>query len=105
MTVVIEPGYVKLIPQRPTTMRADRWEWQTRQITDPLTRQLKTVRVMVLHITELDGAKTDTTFSTLSTKLQADLAPLIDSGMLFARRFSITHNPRGYATEYTVALL
>lgn len=105
MTVTVEPGYIKLIPQRPTRMRADRWQWEDREITDPMTRQIKKVRVMVLHITELDGAKVDTTFSTVSTKLQSQLAPLIDSGQLFLRAWTITWNPRGYATEYTVALL
>ncbi len=99
------PSYVKLIPQRPVLLRADRWYWEDRQITDPATHQLKKVRVMVLHITEVDGSKADTTFSALSIKLQTQLAPLVESGALFYRQFRITYNPRGYATEYQLDLL
>lgn len=105
MTVEVTTNYIKLVAQRPTTMRSDRWQWEDREITDPLSRQIKKVRAMVLHITELDGAKVDTTFSTVSTKLQSQLAPLIDSGALFYRPWTVTWNPRGYATEYAIALL
>jgi len=97
-------SYVKLVPQRPTTMRFDGWRRETRQIMDNKSKQLKTEEIWVFHVIELDGNKVDLTYSVLSKKHKADLSPLIDSGQLFFRRVTITHYPRDYATEYTLAL-
>lgn len=99
------PNYVVLEPQKTKRLRFDRWSWEDRQIVDPQSRLNKTVKVMVLHVTEVDGQPADTLFSALSYKLQQTLAPLIDTGVLFTRRVDITWYPRGHATEYSVALV
>ncbi len=104
MSVIPEPSYIKLVPQQPTRLRADRWWWEEREINDPANHQVKKVKIMVFHVTEKDGNKVDTTFSVLSIKLQTQLAPLVESGQLFYRPWTVTWNPRGYATEYTVSL-
>ena len=102
--VMPEPNFVKLEPEKTKRLRFDRWGWEDRQITDPKSRQLKTVRVMVIHATEEDGSPVDKPFSALSYKLQQTLAPLIDTGALFTRLVSITWYPRDHATEYSVGL-
>ncbi len=98
-------SFVKLHPGVPVKFRSDRWWWDEREIVDPFDQRRKKVKIMVFHITEIDGNVADTTFSALSFKLQSTLAPMIDSGALFYRQWRITHNPRGYATEYGVELL
>jgi hypothetical protein len=102
--VTPQPNYVQLEPEKTKRLRFDGWNWDDREITDPKTRQVKQVKVMVLHATEEDGNKIDKPFSVLSYKLQQTLAPLIDTGALFTRLVSITWYPRGHATEYSVGL-
>ena len=103
--VTPQPNYVKLDPEKTKKLRFDKWWWEDRQITDPKSRQPKTVRVMVFHVTQEDGQPVDTIFSVLAYKLQQILAPLIDTGQMFTREIQITWYPRDYQTEYSVALV
>lgn len=103
--VDIVTNYVKLVPQRPTTMRTDRWWQEDRDVFDKKSNRVEKKHLFVFHITELDGAKVDTTYSVMSNKLQVQLAPLIESGALFRSRFTVTWNPRDYATEYGLSLI
>lgn len=102
--VTPQPSYVQLEPEKTKRLKFDKWWFEDRQITDPKSRQGKTVKAMVFHVTEVDGQPADTVFSVISYKLQQTLAPLIDTGQLFTRRIDITHYPRDYSTEYSVAL-
>jgi hypothetical protein len=102
--VMPQPNYIKLEPNKTKTLKFDRWSWEDRPIVDPKTSHSKTVKVMVFHVTEEDGKPVDTVFSALSYKLQQTLAPLIETGVLFTRKISITWYPRDYATEYSVGL-
>jgi len=102
--VMPEPNYVKLEPEKTKRLKLDKWSWEDRPITDPKTRLQKTVKVMVFHVTEEDSQPVDKIFSALAYKLQQTLSPLIETGVLFTRRIDITWYPRGYSTEYSVAL-
>ena len=98
-------NFVELKPETPKQMRVDSWYWETRAITDPATLRVAPKDVMVFHVTHEDGKPVDKTFSALAYKLQEQLAPLIESGHIFARLVEITWRPRGYATDYTVRLI
>jgi hypothetical protein len=102
--VMPEPSFVKLESEKTKRLKFDKWYWEDRQITDPKSRLQKKVKVMVFHVTEEDGQPADKTFSALAYKLQQTLAPLVESGVIFTRRVSITWYPRDYASEYGVAL-
>ena len=97
-------NYVKLEPNKTKRLKFDKWSWEERPIVDPRSKLEKTVKVMVFHVVEEDGQPVDKVFSALAYKLQQTLAPLIDTGTIFTRRIDLTWYPRGYATEYSVAL-
>jgi len=98
-------NYVKLEPDKPKRMLLDRWWWEDRRITDPVSKILKTSKVMVFHCIEEDGVKVDKIFSVLAYKLQETLAPYIETDQIFQRHVEITHHPQGYATDYGFRLI
>jgi len=102
--VTREPNYVKLEPEKTKRLKLDKWAWEERLIKDKKTGMTKTVTVRVFHVTEEDGRPVDKPWSVLSENLDKTLAPHIETGALFRRTVLITWYPRGYATEYGVAL-
>ncbi len=103
--VSIPKAYVELLPERPKRLLFDKWWYEDRTTTDPKNKRLKTSTVMVLHVTQEDGAPVDKTYSTLSTKHMEDLKGIIDSGQAFTRMIEIVWHKADYASEREVRVL
>src|SRR3990167_6825061 len=104
MTTITD-GYIKLQADIPALMRFDSSREESREITDPVTRAVKTVTVLVLHTTELDGQTVNLPYSTTSSKHRTALIDLARTGVLYSRVIRITLHPRGYATEYEIHVI
>lgn len=99
------PSYLVLEPGRPVKVRVKDWRQEDRTITDPATKQPKSVNILVLSVSEVDGQPRETTLSFTSFKAQQLLAPLLNSGLVRSRVLEVVRRPAGYATEYEFRLL
>ena len=70
-------NYIQLVPGKPARLHLTNPRIEQREITDPITKQLKRVNVLVFAVDELDGKPVQSTFSTLSDKLALALQPWI----------------------------
>jgi len=95
---MVDPvNYVMVEVGKPRVMRFDKYAWDNRTIPDPRLGFSKTVRTLVFHVTELDLKPADTTFSVVSTVLQAEFQPYLDNGSYATRRFTIIKEAGGYS--------
>jgi hypothetical protein len=76
-----------------------------KDITDPLTRQPKRVRVLEFQVDRLGGAATEATFSVTSEKLAQTLMPFVEQGRLASTTFIVTKHGSGFRTEYETQTL
>ncbi|MCI0437596.1 MAG: hypothetical protein L0177_00505, partial [Chloroflexi bacterium] len=83
-------NFVVLETDQPAVMHFARGEVVERDITDPLTRQPKRVRVLEFLVDRLNGVQTEAVFSVTSEKLAQALFPFVESGQLSATNFIIT---------------
>ena len=98
-------NFVRLVPNQPKRLKLRNPRIEERQIHDPKTRQLKTVRALVFDCFEEDGVPTFKQFSTLSEKLATILLTLCERRARDYIYVEITWRPRDYATEYEVVQL
>ena len=105
MAIQPHPSFLVLEPNVPVRVKAKAARMETREITDPKTRQVKPLDMLVLDITEVNGVPEQTVLSFTSFKAQQALAPLVNSSELFRKVLEVTRRPRGYATEYELRLL
>ena len=99
------PSFLVLEPNRPAELRVKAARLEDREITDSVKRQKKTLSILVLDVTEVNGKPMETSLSFTSFKAQQALAPLINSGELFRKRLWITMRGVGWSTEYEIRLL
>ena len=98
-------NYVKLAPGVEKVLMLSNPRVEPRTITDPITKQTKTVNAWVATVTEENHIPVHKTYSTLSEKHAAALQQLFDAGILPGRRIGITKYPRGLATEFSIRTL
>jgi hypothetical protein len=96
--VVLEDGV-------PAVMHFARGEIVERDITDPLTRQVKRVRVLEFVVDRLGGQASEATWSVTSEKLATSLMPFVERNLLASTTFIITKRGQGFRTEYEVQTL
>ncbi len=95
-------NYIQLVPGKPARLHLLNPRIEARSITDPVTRQPKTVNVLVFGVDELDGKPVQSTFSTLSDKLALALKPWIDDKTISLRTVIITQVGQGFTADYNV---
>ena len=72
-----EENYIRLKEGIPVVLRFDNYARQSRQVIDPALGFRKTVQALVFHVTEVDGAPTDTVFSLISEKAKKEFEPYL----------------------------
>jgi len=72
----------------------------SREITDPLTKQAKTVRTLQFVVDQVDGRPEPTTFSVTAERLAAMLAPYLSEDRYRLYDFIITRIGEGFRTRY-----
>jgi len=98
-------NYVELPPNTPVRLRLKNPRIEERQIRDPKTGIVKTVRALVFDVYEKDGVPGSWIFSTLSEKLATQLMALWQTGILQNHAVEIVRIPRDFATEYEVRVI
>ncbi len=95
-------NHVILAPGVPARMHFTDHTWESRPITDPVTKLPKTVRALVFHVDEVDGVKTDAYYSTISDKHAMDFDPYLATKSYTGFTFEVTKIGTGFATSYKV---
>ena len=99
------PSFLKLQPGKPYIVLAKAARYEDRVITDPVSKQQKTLSVLVLDLVEVDGVDQETQLSFTSFKAQQALDPLLKAGQLLMRPLQVTWSPKGFATDYEFRIL
>ncbi|TSA40262.1 hypothetical protein D4Q85_00050 [bacterium] len=95
--MAVEENYVKLMVGIPVVLKFDNFAWQSRQIVDPDLGFAKSVRALVFHVSELDGALADTVFSVISTTTQKEFEPYLLGDKYKRYRFTMIKERAGFA--------
>jgi hypothetical protein len=96
---------VLLQPGIPARMHFDDDHIEKRTITDPTTGRPASRNVLVFHVTELNGAPVDSTFSTMAEKLATKLDPYRAGKRYTDYDFIITMTGQGYLTSYSLQVV
>jgi len=100
-----EAPFIELAPGQCTVIVADDIFYMRKKIRDPLTKRIKTVTALVLHVVQQDGRTVDKYFSFVSYKAQQTLYALYTKGVLLGRPVRVCRYGEGFLTEYTFELL
>lgn len=95
-------NYLELLPDKPTRVHFTDQYMVDRMIWDKDLKKEKLVRSLVLWVDEVDGGPAAMTFSVLSEKLAAQLAPYLPDSDFRNWDFIITKTYEGYRTDWTV---
>ena len=95
-------NYIQLVPGKPARLHLLNPRIERRDITDPVTKQVKGVNVLAFTVDELDGKPVQSTFSTLAEKLAKALQPWIDDHTISLRTVIITQVGQGFTADYNV---
>jgi len=95
-------NYVQLVEGIPKRMRFTDHRIVPKTISDPITRQPKSVNVLEFDVSEEDGAPTAKKYSVSSEKHAQQLAPFLDGKLYTAKVFTITVHGKGFLREFTV---
>ena len=77
----------------------------SRQITDPVTKQPKTVQATELILESADGRPTDARMSILSDRLYALFSPYLRDKSYRGKRFHVQATGTGFRREYSLRVL
>ena len=100
-----EPSFIPLESGKCYRIIVDDAWYERRKIRDPLSKRVKTVTVLVLHVVKLDGRDVDRLMSITSYKAQQTIWELIRKGVFFGRPVEICVYGEGFLREYQVTLL
>lgn len=100
-----EATYIDLESGQCTTIIADDIFYMRKKIRDPLTKRVKTVTALVLHVVKQDGRDVDKYFSFISYKAQQTLYALYERGVLLGRPVKVCAFGEGFLREYSFELL
>ena len=98
-------NYVILSPNTPTRMHFTHHEIFGKTITDPSTRQPKTVNSLQFTVDELNGQRVNAYYSTISDKHARDFAPYLAGDRYVRYDFVVTQVGEGFRREYQVQVL
>jgi len=96
--VIIQPGATKILMLDGVTTE----DWS---ITDPETKELKTVPSLTFHVTEEDGKVVDKVLRIIQKRTVAILRPYVESGEIFKRKLKISRIGSGFTAVYEVSLI
>jgi len=103
--IEIRDGFYILPKNKPTVFEFDDIDVYDVPITDPITRKQKLVQRFQLHVTSIDGIKSDTSLSIVSKKAKEHLNAFQARGVLLTRPIRITKSGVGFFTEYSFEIL
>lgn len=103
--IEIRDQFVILQNNIPVTFEFDSFDETDVFITDKPTGRQKTVQGFVLHITSVNGRKTDNFLRLLAKKAKEILNELNARGVLLTRPIKITKSGEGFRTQYGFEVL
>jgi len=100
-----EAPFIELKSGQCVVIVADDIFYMRKKIRDPLTKRVKTVTALVLHVIKENGRDVDKYMSFLSYKAQQTLYALYKAGKLLGRPIRVCAYGEGFLREYSFELL
>ena len=100
-----EPEFIPLVSGQCYRVIADDIWYEKRKIRDPITKRVKTLTVLVLHVIKLNDRTVDKKLSITSYKAQQTVYELYKKGVLLGRPIEICVYGEGFLREYQITLL
>ena len=100
-----EASFIRLTSGQCVKIVADDIFYMNRTIRDPVTKRVKKVTALVLHVVKENGRDVDKYISFVSYKAQQTLYALYKKGVLLGRTVEICAYGEGFLREYSITLL
>lgn len=96
---------VMLENDKPTRLHFTDHQIESRTITDPVTRQPKTVNTLVFDVDRLNGAAVTAKWSTLAEKLAMQFQPYLEDKSYRSYEIIITQSGDGFRRSWSVQFI
>jgi hypothetical protein len=97
--------YVDIKPDTTKTLKLDGVTTEDWQITDPETKEVKTVPSLTFHVIEEDGKPVDKVLRIIQKRTIAIIRPYVETGEIFTRKLKISRIGSGFTAVYEVSLI
>lgn len=95
-------NHVILQPDTPARMHFVNYRIESRDITDPLTKQTKTLKALVFNVDELNGKPVQAVYSTISETHALQFKPYLDDKTFAQYDFTVVVTGSGFARQYSL---